>query len=76
LVVALLKHHKIGEEFDQLPKPTWQGFFWETINHFFSQKELVRLCFHSVSLSNFANFLGKTRQIMYITKMKGKKTVH
>jgi hypothetical protein len=45
LVVALLKHHKIGEEFEQLPKPTLQCFFWETIHHFFSQKKLVRFCF-------------------------------
>jgi hypothetical protein len=73
LVLALLKHHKIGEEFDQLPKPTRQCFFWETINHFFSQKKLVRFCFHSASLTNFANFLGKTHQITDITKMKEKR---
>jgi hypothetical protein len=75
-VVALLKHHKIGEEFDQLPKPTRQCFFRETINHLFSQKQIGKIfCFHSVSLTNFANFLGKTRQITDITKMKEKKTL-
>jgi hypothetical protein len=73
LVLALLKHHKIGEEFDQLPKPTGQCFFRETINHFFSEIFLVRFCFHSVSLTKFANFLGKTHQITDITKMKEKK---
>jgi len=73
LVVALLKHHKIGEEFDQLPKPTRHCFFWETINHFFSQKKIGTISFHSANLTNFANFLGKTRQITDITKMKGKK---
>jgi hypothetical protein len=75
-VVALLKHHKIGEEFDQLPKPTGQCFFRETINHFFSQKQICKIfCFHSVSLTNFANFLGKTCQITDITKMKQKQTL-
>jgi len=42
-VVALLKHHKIGEEFDQLPKLTRQCFFRETINHFFSEKQICKI---------------------------------
>jgi len=63
--VALLKHHKIGEEFDQLPKPTRQCFFRETINHFFSQKQIGKIfCFHSVSLTNFANFWEKLAKLL------------
>jgi len=45
LVVALLKHHKIGEEIDQLPKRTLQCFFWKTINHSFSQKKIGKILF-------------------------------
>lgn len=40
---------------------------------FSHKKKLVRFCFHSANLTNFANFLGKTRQITDITKMKEKK---
>jgi hypothetical protein len=58
------------------PNPLGSAFLGKQLINFFSQKQIGKIfCFHSVSLINFANFLGKTRQITDITKMKEKKTL-